>query len=116
MSKQITKPILVVQLREVDVQYEPNSEHFTKGVILSSGDTDNINHEFRTNPTLKILRRYPTEDIVDALIDRFYDEGLSCMTVDVQARNWDRKPAKQMTLKEIEEALGYKVEIIDENF
>lgn len=116
VSRQKTKPILVIQLREVDDQYEPNSEDFTNGVTLSAGDTNYIHHGFTDYPTLKILSRYPTGDIVDALIDRFYNEDLSCIVADVRSRNYRRQPAKQMTLKEIEEALGYKVEIIKENF
>ena len=112
----MTKPILVIQLRELDSDYEPKSEHFDTGVTLSISDTNYINQEFETNPTLKILQRYSMIDIVDALIDRLHVEGLSCVVVDVQARNYCRKPAKQMTLKEIEEELGYKVEIIDKNF
>lgn len=116
ICKQMTKPVLVIQLRELDSDYEPKSEHFDRGVTLSISDINYINQEFETNPTLKILQRYSMGDIVDALIDRLHVEGLSCMAVDVQARNYCRKPAKQMTLKEIEEELGYKVEIIDKNF
>lgn len=116
VSRQNTKPILVIQLREVDDHYEPKTEDFTNGVKLSAGDANYIHNGFRDYPTLRILSRYPTEDIVDALIDRFYNEGLSCIVADVRFRNHCRQPAKQMTLKEIEEALGYKVEIIDENF
>lgn len=118
VCKQMTKPVLVIQLQEMDSNYESKIDRFNTEVTLSISDTNYINQEFKINPTLKILQRYPMADIVDTLIDRFYIEGISCVVADVQDRNISRKPVKpvkRMTLKEIEEELGYEVEIIDKH-
>lgn len=49
---------------------------------------------------------------VDMLIARFNQKHLSEMIVNIPMRNDANKPVVEMTIKDIEEKLGYKVKIV----
>ena len=51
---------------------------------------------------------------IDFLIAYFAKNGYEYTVVDINARNILHAPAKEMTIEEIEEELGYKVKIVKE--
>lgn len=53
-------------------------------------------------------------DAIDVLITHFNDRRVTHMVVDVSKRNKYLMPPKEMSLKEIEQELGYKVKIVEE--
>ena len=53
-------------------------------------------------------------DALDLITSYFYQEGLCKLVLDIDDRNFQLEPAKEMTLKDIEKKLGYKVKIVSE--
>ena len=51
---------------------------------------------------------------VDTIITYFANENICALEVDIDARNRELMPPKEMTIKDIEEKLGYKVKIVSE--
>lgn len=51
---------------------------------------------------------------IDFIIAYFYKYKRTGTVIDINTRNNELKPAKEMTIKEIEKALGYKVKIVKE--
>ena len=50
---------------------------------------------------------------IDVLISAFVKRKVYSIVIDINERNTEYAPAKEMTLKEIEKKLGYKVKIVD---
>lgn len=50
---------------------------------------------------------------IDFIIAFFYKYRMHCSIADIHMRNSELAPTK-MTIKEIEEALGYKIKIVEE--
>ena len=50
---------------------------------------------------------------LDLIVAYFYKNELTGSMVDVELRNKDLEPAKEMTLEEIEAKLGHKVKIVN---
>ena len=50
---------------------------------------------------------------IDFIIAYFYKYRIYCSVADIYTRNSELAPTK-MTIKEIEEALGYKIKIVEE--
>lgn len=51
-------------------------------------------------------------DAVDTIIAYFANENICALEVDIDTRNRELMPPKEMTIKDIEEKLGYKVKIV----
>ena len=49
---------------------------------------------------------------VDTIITYFANENICALEVDIDTRNRELMPPKEMTIKDIEEKLGYKVKIV----
>ena len=54
------------------------------------------------------------EKALDVLITKFMQDGLYYVVVDLEERNESRTPVKEMTMEELEKALGCKVKIVKE--
>lgn len=52
------------------------------------------------------------ENAIDVLISAFVKKNINCLYINIDERNIECAPAKEMTLEDIEEALGYKVKIV----
>lgn len=50
---------------------------------------------------------------IDVLIAAFVKQKINCMYINIDERNTDYAPAKEMTLEEVEKELGYKVKIVN---
>ena len=75
---------------------------------LFSYEIDNIINKFDSHKITK-------DEIIDALdlISLYiYQERIHKIVVDIDERNRFLEPAKEMTLEEIENKLGYKVKIV----
>lgn len=55
-----------------------------------------------------------TDEMINAIVAEMYEKQLRHITIDIDGREEYYKPAKEMTLSEIEAVLGYKVKIINE--
>lgn len=80
---------------------------------LNESECDNI-----INRVSNILGEEITEeciiDLLDVLITRFAKNKSKCLYVNIDRRNRELEPVKEMTLEEIEKELGYKVKIVKE--
>ena len=52
---------------------------------------------------------------IKTIVVYFATHGMCELLVDINKLEYDSKPKKKMTKTEIEEALGYKIEIVKEN-
>lgn len=50
---------------------------------------------------------------IDVLISAFVKQKVYSMVIDIDERDSEYAPAKEMTLEEIEKKLGYKVKIVN---
>ena len=50
---------------------------------------------------------------VDVLISAFVKKKINCLYINIDERNMECAPVKEMTLEDIEKALGYKVKIVN---
>lgn len=95
--------------------------------VDKDGDHKWINQNNLGGPTTKLYDyEYPnifikecyTDDEIDRAINLIItylkDCNINKLLIDLDIRNKKLEPAKKMTLEEIEEKLGYKVEIIDD--
>ena len=53
-------------------------------------------------------------DLLDVLITRFAKNKSKCLYVNIDRRNRELEPVKEMTLEDVEKELGYKVRIVKE--
>ena len=53
-------------------------------------------------------------DLLDVLITRFAKNKSKYLYANIDRRNRELEPVKEMTLEEIEEKLGYKVRIVND--
>lgn len=54
------------------------------------------------------------ERAINTLINFFTTKGLYSMVVDIDKRNKELAPTKEMTIDDIEKELGYKIKIVKE--
>lgn len=54
------------------------------------------------------------ERAIDTLINHIVTNGIHCMIVDIDKRNKELAPAKEMTIDDIEKELGHKIKIVKE--
>lgn len=92
-------------------------------VVDPSFIPDGFNH-----PTIKryecehILKQFENksesmDDVkkaLDTLINHIVTNGVSSIVVDIDKRNKELAPAKEMTFDDIEKELGYKIKIVKE--
>lgn len=55
-----------------------------------------------------------TDELIDAIVADMYKRQVYLMTIDIDGREQYYGPAKEMTLSEIEAAIGHKVKIVNE--
>ena len=75
---------------------------------LFSHDIDNIINKFDDHK----ITKDEAMDALDLISLYIYKERLHKIIVDIDERNRFLEPAKEMTLEEIENKLGYKVKIV----
>lgn len=56
-----------------------------------------------------------TEELINAIVAEMYETHIYKMVIDIDKREKCYAPAKEMTLSEIEAALGHKVKIVNTN-
>lgn len=105
----MSKPILVIQLRNVHDDYDPNPKHYTKNVTLKDEDCNYIVKAANS------FIDFGMNDAINGIIKAMYLDDLHVIAVDILEHNKTLALAKEMTIKDIENALGYKVKIVDEN-
>ena len=53
------------------------------------------------------------ENAIDVLISAFVKKNINRLYINIDERNMEYTPVKEMTLEDIEEALGYKLKIVN---
>lgn len=92
--------------------YKPDYDFPTAepmGPRLHYGDCKNI-----FDHITKEAKGLSFDDAIDGLIAGMYNKCIGEITIDIEGRNKLYAPPKEMTVEEIEEALGYKVKIVGE--
>ena len=76
---------------------------------IHSCDCTNILNKFKN----KKISNKDMENAIDTIIAYFAQRNYYKMVVDIQERDRALAPAKEMTLDEIENKLGYKIKIVN---
>ena len=79
-------------------------------ICLSFSECDNIVNQFDYD-SVKMDNFIKAVDFIIAFL---YKHRKSGAVADIHMRNNELKPPKEMTIKEIEEKLGYKIKIVEE--
>lgn len=98
---------------------------FKDSPLYASYDSDCIFREEPIHPQLfkheckNILKEakkanITTEEMLNAIVAEMYKRNSYNITIDIDGREKYYEPAKEMTLSDIEAALGHKVKIINE--
>lgn len=61
----------------------------------------------------KSSTREDLQNAIDVIVTCMYKYSMNCITVDISKRNNKLSPVKKMTLEDIEDVLGYKIQIIN---
>lgn len=88
--------------------------------IIISNDTDYMHPCLDQSDCPRILHRVghtPRSKFINALdviVAQFAKTHVNTMEVDISEREQELSPVKEMTIKEIEEKLGYKIKVVKE--
>ncbi len=108
MSKQLV--IYVVDDKFNPIDSNMLSRKYHNNPFINESDCINIRNSLKTTT----IRTDDILTIIDPLIAYFGENELEQIIVDVEEREKEYAPAKEMTISEIEKALGYKVKIVQE--
>ena len=93
---------------KIDIVDDHNNRQY-----LNENECNNI-----INRVSNILGEEITEeciiDLLDVLITRFAKNKSKCLYVNIDRRNRELEPVKEMTLEDVEKELGYKVRIVND--
>lgn len=103
-----------LEIELVDPDFEPLYwVHKEQYPVLHEIDCTNILDKLKGTIGTEISHK-DVELAIDILIDHFVKNGLYKMAVDISERDRLAVPPKEMTMEDIEKALGYKIKIISE--
>lgn len=75
---------------------------------LDQSDCPRILHRVGHTPRSKFI------NALDVIVAQFAKTHVNTMEVDISEREQELSPVKEMTIKEIEEKLGYKIKVVKE--
>lgn len=104
-------PNKILKIEVIDPDYK-ESEHTIYG---SNGNIPIIyKHECPHIINRPSEALHSLDGSINKIIECFVDRKINTMIIDIAERNYHYSPAKEMTIKEVEEALGYKIKIVGE--
>ena len=93
---------------KIDIVDDHNNRQY-----LNESECDNIINRVSNILGEEIPEEYII-DLLDVLITRFAKNKSKYLYVNIDRRNRELEPVKEMTLEDIEKELGYKVRIVND--
>lgn len=87
------------------IKIELKDPQLNKRPVLRKYECENILNNARIDVSL--------EDALNVLIQFMYITEVPDIVIDIYERNMSLKPAKEMTIEEIEKELGHKIKIVN---